>query len=196
MPSINLAPGTQFIVEARRRRRRLFMLSGLIAAVIILLWSVLFFYNRQLQNNQNDIGERIRGVQVEISKLDQDAKRIVMFEERLKALDILLDEHISWNKVLTDIERLLPGDVALTQLEVDSETGGLNISGVTPDIDKVAIALASLIESTDHPTVFKSGHLSGVRRQESPNADTGTANVFYIFSSELEFNPAILKQNP
>jgi len=195
MPSINLAPGTQFIVEARRRRRRLFFLSGLIAAVAILVWAGMFFYNRQLQQQQADLAERIRNVQLEIAKQDEDAKRIVLFEERLKALDILLDQHISWNVVLSDLERLIPADVVLTRLEVNSETGGLSLTGLTPDIDRVSLALASLVENTDHVSSFKDGKLFDVRRQETRDEAAGTVTSQYVFTAELSFQPSILKQN-
>lgn len=195
MPSINLAPGTQFIVEARRRRRRLFMLSGLIALGVLLIWSSLFLYNYSLAGRQAALAERIRNVQVEISKLDADAKRIVLFEERLKALDVLLNEHISWEVVWRDLERLLPGDVVLKRLEAGSETGGVSLTGLTLDIDKVALALASLIESTDHPSAFREGKLAEVRREENSNAESGVVSVQYLFSADLKFNPSLLKQN-
>jgi Tfp pilus assembly protein PilN len=193
MATINLAPGTQFIVAARKRRRRLYLMSVAIAGVFALIWFGLYFYTRQLRENLEHANADLRGIQIEINKLEPDANRIFQFEQRLGALDSLLNVHISWEPLLQDLERLLPGDTVLTDLEVVNSSGNLKVQGTTSSIDQVAVTLASLIQSDNHRTAFLSGTLNSVLREEVAGGEEQPPSVRYLFSAELRFDPALVQ---
>lgn len=193
--SINLAPGTQYIVASRQRRARLYMLSFIIAAVVIAAWAVLAIYKWQAEETLAEATGSLQTLEAAISKLDTDAKRIVLFEQRLKNLDELLDAHISWNPILAEIERLLPGTTVLTALAVDSTQTIMTISGFTPDIDQVAQTLASLSDAPAHKTIFTRATINTITRQAQNNPDGTPGGVKYEFGAELTFDPKVLHVN-
>ncbi|MEX1111869.1 MAG: hypothetical protein WEC84_00240, partial [Candidatus Andersenbacteria bacterium] len=108
MPSINLAPGTQYIVEMRKRRRNLLLLSIVVVVLVGGVWGSLAWYHGSLIAKENEVDASIRTVNMEIAQLEEEAQRIVLFENRLVALDALLDRHITLDPLLGDLERLLP----------------------------------------------------------------------------------------
>lgn len=193
MPSINLAPGTQYIVAARKRRRNLFALSTAIVLVLVLVWTGLFVYKQQLEGTSEQLASRLRSIEIEIAKLETEAERILLFEKRLVALDTLLNNHTSWNDVFTEIERLMPADTVLTGFEVQGQSGEIRMSGRTGNIDQVAIALASLVNSEGHQSIFTKGAVGSVRRVETEQPDAPPV-ISYQFSGSLQFDPNILKQ--
>lgn len=191
MPSVNLAPGTQYIIAAQRRRRRLFMWSIILVVALLGVWAALFMYAWQLEQRKTALEDQRRGVQLEIAKLDEGAQRVTLFEKRLASLDNLLDLHISWNVVLQDLERLLPADTVLTGFDVNSETGKLSVQGLTGNIDQVAQTLASLVNTPTHSTVFSGGTLQNIQREEQQQEE-GETTVQYRFSMDLVFDSSLL----
>lgn len=191
MPSVNLAPGTQYVIAAQRRRRRLLMWSIVLVVALLGVWAVLFIYAWQLEQRKTALEDQLRGVQLEIAKLDEGARRVTLFEKRLVSLDNLLDLHVSWNVVLQDLEKLLPAGTVLTGFEVSSETGKLSVQGLTSNIDQVAETLASLVNTPTHSTVFSSGTLESIQREEQQQEE-GETTVQYRFSMDLVFSPSLL----
>lgn len=192
MPSVNLAPDTRLANQAKQRLQRLLGLSAAIAIVIALIWGGIFFYKTRLAKADADVQDRIRAVDMEIAKLENDAKRIVLFENRLTSLDDLLDQHVNWEPLLRGFETLLPPQTVLERVEFDSDQGVIRVSGNTPDVDSVAQTLASLSSTASRRTVFLSGTMRSVDRKETP-VDGGPAQVRYIFSAELTFDPTVLR---
>lgn len=187
--SINLAPGTQQIVELRRRRQRLFIISAAVAGLTAVAWGILFLYHQQLVSREKTIQEHIDTVQRKITSLDTDAQRIIAFEERLSDLGSLLDAHVSWDPLLADIERLLPQTTVITSLDANIENKKIALTGVTPDVDQVALTLASLQNSSTHKTVFTSVAVSTISRNDSKAPDGSVTATSYGFSAELQFEP-------
>ena len=193
--SINLAPGTQQIVELRRRRQRLFVISAVVAGITAVAWGILFLYHRQLVSQEKTIQEHIDTVQRKISSLDTDAQRIIAFEERLNDLGALLDAHVSWDPLLADFERLLPPATVITSLDASIENKKIALTGVTPDVDQVALTLASLQNSPGHKTVFTNVAVSAINRNDTKAADGSVAATNYGFTAELQFEPNTLFVN-
>lgn len=193
--TINLAPGTQHIVEMRARRQRLFMASAIIAAATLVVWGGLYIYHQQLLGQEKEVSDRIQNVKAEIANLDTDAQRIILFEERLKDLGQLLDGHVSWNPLLADIERLLPPTTSLTALTVRIDSSTIVINGKTPDVDQVAVTLASLATSPNHKTALKKATVTSVNRNETKGDGGVVTGAQYDFTAELTFDPEILYVN-
>lgn len=195
MPTgVNLAPGTQYVLAARHRRRRLYALSALILFFLLAVWLGLRFFQSGLAGKASALDTRVRAVEMEIARLNSDSQRIVLFEKRLATLNTLLDQHVSWEPVLADLERLLPANTTLTFFDGSAATGFLEIQGITPDVDAVAVALASLVEVPGHSSVIKKGRIGGIQRQEEQNPEGQVVGSSYSFSAELTFDPSVLRK--
>lgn len=193
--SINLAPGTQYLIEARKRRRRLLIISAGIVVVTALVFFGLLLYQSTLDTQISGVQDKIRNVDGQIAELENEAKRIVLFENRLRALDILLNAHVSWNPFFTDLERLLPATTIIKSLDVAADDGKVSLTGITPDVDSSALLLASFLSSQAHPTIFQTGKLGNVARTETRGDGGQVTSVSYQFSANLSFNPSILQVN-
>lgn len=194
MSSINLAPGTQYIMVARKRRLRLYA----IAICILIIFGIgglgLFLYTRSLQAVSDDVKSQLAIAEQKIQSLHAEALRVALFEKRLADVSRLLDGHIGWEKIFADLERLLPADTVITQLSGGSEGSTLTLNGKTQNIDQVALALASLTQDGNHSSVFTNGTVSTVQRQDVQNVDGATSSA-YTFTMTLDFNNASLSKS-
>lgn len=184
MAEINLAPGTQYLLEVRRRQRRLYtiavILVGGVATIMITIWLWQAVLNRQL----TDVKVRLNGVEAELTKLKPVADRISLFEGRLQLMDSLLTSRRSSAPLLRELERLLPSSAVIVSFSVKMDEGIIELSGTTPTIEEVAKTLASLSAKPAHSTLFSRARLLSVSRQEP----SGGAPV-YSFSAQLSFSP-------
>lgn len=183
--NINLAPASQYAAAARRRQRSLYVLAVVIVAAIVVTWAVLFLVRRSSEAALAAASGELAGVETEIARLAPDAERIELFEGRLSALDTLLDSHISWGPVLGGLERLLPPTVVLTSINVNYDQRTMELRGISPNIDEVAQALASLTASEERPTLFRSVTLNQVQREEERDEQGVVVGVSYTFSAKL-----------
>ncbi len=184
-------------MQARKRRRRLFVIAVVIVIVTILAWLGLVAYEQRLKGQQATIDEQIRAVELEIAKIEPNANRITRFEDRLEALDGLLNQHVSWNKVLQDVERLLPPTTTLGLFIADGNKGTISVEATTENIDQVAVTLATLLNTDNHETIFTAGTLNSVKRQVVNSTDEESPEkVEYSFGAELRFDPSIIRNNP
>ena len=188
MPSINLAPGTQYVIAARKRRRRLYGISILIIAVFFGGWMLMYGYLLSLRSSSDDLQKELQGVNQRIQTLREDALRVTLFEKRLVDVTTILNNHISWDRVFGDIERLLPPDAVVASFDAQSGSSTIVLRGRTQNIDQVALALASLTSSAGTPSIFESGSVKEVVRQEQESG------AVYSFTMMLEFNQAVLRQ--
>ena len=179
MANINLAPASQYAAAARRRRRGLYVISGVIVVVVISAWVVLLLLNRTSAAQLEDVSQELAAVETEITRLAPDAERIELFERRLQALDGLLNRHVSWEPLLSDLERLLPPSVVLTNVDANQDERTISVVGIAPNIDEVAQVVASLVTREDRPTIFRSAELSQVLLQEEKNEAGEVVNTSY-----------------
>lgn len=189
MATINLAPSTQYLSAMRRRRRRLFLLIFLLMVVIGGAWGVLVVWRQQATRKMADAQVELRLVQQRITELGPDLARVTAFEQRLAALDDLLDRHVSWAPLLTDLERLLPQPTVLKSIEAEASTGEMNVTGTTPTIDEIAQTLASVESQTDRATKFTRASLASVKRKEVTAPDSPVVTINYEFSATFYFAP-------
>ena len=191
MATINLAPGTQYLTAIRRRRRFLYGLSAVVIALVVLIWATLFFMNQAAARNLQEAQGELSALERRIAEAGPDVERITLFEQRLAAVDSLLDRHSKYSVALLEIERLLPPPTVLTNLNIDTRLGVADIVGKTPTIDEVAQTLASLATTPGRTTIFKEAELQSILRNEVKTGDVVTG-VEYVFKARLPFNPSIL----
>lgn len=190
MPSVNLAPGTQYAIAARKRRIRLFVVAVIVLIVVAIAWVGLFLYESQLKTQVRGVQEQLSNVQAELASLSDGAKRVEQFEKQINALAAVLKDHIEWEPVLQNVEKLMPPATRLSSLEANAETGELFLSGHTPDIDQLSQAIASL-KSDASP--FMLGKLSGVTRVEIPQEEGTPPVIDYVFDAEFSFAKSLVK---
>jgi Tfp pilus assembly protein PilN len=192
MPSINLAPGTQYIIAARKRRVRLYGIAVITVIVFVGAWGALYVYHQSLLKSDADVQTKIQTANAQIQALHDDAVRVSLFEKRLVEIKTLLDTHVNWSPVFADLEKLLPSDTVLTNFDATSNSPTITLQGVTSQIDQVSLAIASLSAGDSHPSVFKSGSIKSIQRQEQKNGDV--VSVAYSFTMVVTFDPKILWQ--
>lgn len=195
MATINLAPGSRFLVAARTRQQRLFLVAALVAGALLLTWVILFVIRMQLQKTQSTLRNQLTTVGAEIAKLSPDSRRIVLFENRLSALDSLFNSHVNWNPVLSDLEKFLVPTVVVSSIELDGNKGTAVLKGYTTDWDQVAQLVASLSNGEGHQTSFTRVDLSNID-EKSIKAPTGETTKRYEFVVSLMFDTAKLRLHP
>ncbi len=191
MPSINLAPGTEYIIAARRRRQRLYIISIVIVVIFAIGYGILFFVNQSFANQDEALKGNIQTVDAQIQASKTDAIRVSLFEKRLTETKTLLDAHVRWDQVFTDVERLLPANVSLTGIDAGTDATTISIQGATPDMDSVAQAIASLSSGANHASMFSNGEVREVNRVEQKNGDQTTTG--YTFTITLTIDPSKLR---
>ncbi|MDA1169177.1 MAG: hypothetical protein O3A36_02470 [bacterium] len=194
MSSINLAPGNQYIIVARKRRIRLYVIAIAIIVIFGIGALVLFVYTRTLQASSDGIKAQLVITEKKIQSLHDEALRIALFEQRLEDVSKLLDNHISWEKIFADLERLLPADTVLTKVSAGSESNSIIVDGKTQNIDQIALTLASLVRDVNHPTVFTAGTVKTIQRENLNNAEGGSVSL-YGFTMTLNFNNDALSKS-
>lgn len=190
---INLAPGSQYVLQSRRRQRRLLALSFFFLIILGVTWAALTAYIQQQLQDQEQLNTRLRNIRMEIAKLEGESGRIKSFEHRLTALDALLDNHIVWSTFFTDLEQVLPPDVVLLSLQTDSATGTIGINAETTNIDRVAVALATLSKSSNPNSIFTNGRIASVVPREDVDPITQAVTRKVTFAAELQFDVARIK---
>ncbi|MDP3997545.1 MAG: PilN domain-containing protein [bacterium] len=190
MAQINLAPGTQYALAARRRRQRLFMLSILVMAVLLIVWGGLFLIERVFKQRLGSDQTALAALETEITRVGPDVSRIQLFEGRVQVLGSLLDNHVNWNPLLQELEKLLPPETVLTSLRAGVDNNTVDISGTTPNIDVVAQTLASLADQPDRPTVFSSGNVKSINRVTDKDEQGNITASYFTFNGTLEIKPS------
>ncbi len=185
MATINLAPETRFLLEQKRKQRLLFFAAAGIVVVLLLIWGGLALTRSVVRGNLQDIQSEINSVETRISELDAVAKRIVLFERRSAALQKLLAGRISWDKVLKELERLLPAPTILNRLTLAAD-GTVEMEGNTPDLDTLAQTFASLKNTPSHVTLFQNSNLKGASKQEGGATPDQLGG--YRFTAQFSFD--------
>lgn len=193
---INLAPGSQYVLQSRRRQRRLVALSFFLLLLLAVTWGGLTLLTERQLQEQEELNAELRNIRLEIAKLEGEAGRITSFENRLTALDQLLDNHLEWSLFFADLEKLLPPDVIVISLDADSATGTIGINAETSNIDRVAVALATLSASSNSSSVFTNGRIASIVPREDVDPVTQAVSRKVTFAAELEFDINRIKSAP
>lgn len=191
MATINLAPETQYRLNAEKRRRVVLLFAGAVIGLTLLLGAILWIVAAQTDRRLKDTAGRLRTVETEIARLQSTADRVLLFEQRLTAFNTLLDHHIVWDPLLREIERLLPAPAVLTQLSFEASEGVAHLAGRTPSLDDIAQTLASLTAKPPHTTLFSRAELKSATRQQDAQVTPGV--VTYGFTADIMFDPAAVK---
>ncbi len=192
MATINLAPGTQYLATQRRRRTMLFGLSAGIVVTVGAVWIILFLLVQQQRDALAAAEQELAAAERKIAEAGPDVERITFFEDRLQAVDQLISSHVAITPLFKELERLMPTTTALTHVDMDTERGNIDVTGVTPTMDEIAQALASLSTSVGRATLFPSAELSGVTRVEKKTEDGLGTITEYQFTAKLPFNKSAL----
>lgn len=192
MATINLAPTNEYSVAIQKRQRLLLIITGVVIVLLLTFWAILFFLTWQVGQQNEKRQATLSSVETEIAKLRDTAERVVLFERRLQSMDTLLKQHVSWDPLLREIERLLPPSATLQQARMRLDDGTITVNGSTPNLDELAQTVASLTSSTEHPTIFKTVTLTHSERHEEV-ANNQVLSTVYNFGMEMSFDPQELR---
>jgi Tfp pilus assembly protein PilN len=193
MATINLAPDTEFRRAAEKRQRLILFMSAIIVLVVIVSGGGIWLFKVYTERTLARASTNLRAVETEIARLDESAQRVILFEERLKAMDALLNQHVTWDPIVREVERLLPAPAVLQTATFNGRDGMIQITGRTPDLDTVAQTLASLSSQPARTTLFSSAVLRSTKREEQRPEGQTVATVYYTFIADLRFNPTVLR---
>lgn len=193
MATINLAPSNEYQVATQRRQRVLFIAALVLIVLLILVWAILFGLTVQADNNNDENGKRLAALETEIAEQSEDNQRIILFERRLNAMDGLLKQHVTWDPLLREVERLLPPSTTLDKASMKVTDGTITVNGVTPDLDQLSQTIASLTTKGGHSTLFKKVELTHTERREQ-KVDNVVVGAAYSFGLDIIFDAAQLKK--
>ncbi len=193
MAEINLAPGSEYAGLISKHRRRTYGLAIVIALLLAAVWGGLFVWQQQLIQNKRALERRLAAVEAEITRLGDQGERVTLFENRLIAVDHLLNQHVAWDPLLQDLERLLPPPVILNHLKIALSEGTLELAGETLDSDVIAQTLASVVSESTRPTIFTSAVLQSVSRLQQAGPAGEITSVTYKFTADVAFDPSKLR---
>lgn len=188
MAQINLVPGSQYRLLVRRRRRVLYSLTMLLAGATVAAGIILSLLVSIAENTAQSVQQELHSVETQIAAASEQVKKIQLFEGRLASLDQLLANHRIWSLYLQEIERLLPPETILTSLKGNHSDRTLELSGTTPNIDSISVALANLQnQAPGHPTLFVTGTISNVVQVDQTGPAGELLGHRYAFKMSLTF---------
>ena len=134
--------------EQQQQRRRVITLSFFLF-VLVVVTGVAVFYALQTQG-------RISSYQQELTKIDEEIKQLEASAQYLSPEDIfalaeLADSRLTWTEKLNVLGKIMPQDVAITELYYDYQIRSLRIKGIsrvkaqTRDLDLV-MSIVNLIK--------------------------------------------------
>lgn len=138
MKGINLLPPE--LIEKRLTEKRIVYLLGILI-VLFLLMSFVFMvtYGKEFQENV-----KLSQINAENKKLEKAIAEFKIFEERKaevqrreEILSKAMAGEIPWYKILNELSMVIPSEVCLQTLDLDS-IEGLKVTGYTYDYSSVA----------------------------------------------------------
>ena len=160
-------------------RYNIFLLGAV--AFIGLAVAVTFFFlaaaksdaERSMKDNEEKVGQ--------YAKVDTEAKQ---FRKNLATAKQILDNQVTYSKVITNIAQLLPSGVILQNLNLDAQTFGTETSLVAQAKDyDAAIALK---DSFQKSSLFSDVHFQSISSSESaPNGYPITVNLSVTIKKDV-----------
>jgi Tfp pilus assembly protein PilN len=188
MAQINLAPASQYAAASRQRRNILYGLAVAVVAVVIIAGIVLSVMVSSAKKSHQAAQQELQSVETKIAAASEEIRRIQLFENRLTNLAQLLDNHKVWSPHLQELERLLPPETILTNVKGSHDSRTVELTGSTPNIDVVAVALANLKNKVpNHATLFSNGTIGSVTREEQRGQAGEVVGARYVFKMNLAF---------
>jgi Tfp pilus assembly protein PilN len=134
--------------EQQQQRRRVITLSFFLF-VLVAVTGVAIFYALQTQS-------RIKSYQQELARIDEEIKQLEASAQYLSPEDIfalaeLADSRLTWTEKLNVLGKIMPQDVAITELYYDYQIKVVRIKGIskvkahTRDLDLV-MSIVNLIK--------------------------------------------------
>jgi Tfp pilus assembly protein PilN len=191
MSTLNLAPAQASQAQARSRQQFLVVLIVVLALIFALIWLSLFFFAANVERGIKDVESRLHARETEIAKLNEAATRVELFESRVNILSNLLANHLSWDPLLRELERLLPPSTVLTSLSADAREGKISLSGSAPTLDQLSQFVASLENKSRHQTLFTSVTIENAQRHNLTEGNL-VVGANYVFSATFFFDPELL----
>lgn len=178
--------------------RKRFTFDPMIAILFVLVCLCLVgfvVFGIQLQEKIDASRAKVAGVEDEIKKIEQslpvidDLKtQISKLEDEIKVVKSLKYDPVRYGNLLTEVGRILPDNVWITNLAVEPSTATVTMSGVAAHVGNHAPleTIATLIKHMDDSQIFTESSLSSTSQTKSGNSGVG-----FSFQIEAHYNPDI-----
>lgn len=134
MIQFNLLPDIKIeYIKAEKLKRLIIGVSAFVAAASIVVCMVLFIVVKSLEKHSGDLSKDINA---NVQKLQgtKDLDRILTIQNQLKTLPTLHSGKPEVSRIFTYMSQVTPGNVTLSKLDVDFESGTLILAGGAEDL--------------------------------------------------------------
>lgn len=193
MIQFNLLPDVKIAYIKAQRQKRLIVSISIIASIAaVALFVLLFtFVNLAQKKNMNDLTKDIKQQSADLAKTE-DLNKILSVQNQISALDQLHGNKVVASRIFGYLQQVTPAQVAISQLEIDYESGTISVSGTAQSVAAINTYTDSF-KFTNYTTdatgsekkpAFNSVVLANLSRTENKN----TYNI------TLNFDPVIFSQ--
>lgn len=174
MIQFNLLPDVKLAyIKAQRTKRlvtliSLFVGGGCLFILVLLAVNVMVFQKEHLKNLTEDIAKSTATL-----KETPDLDKILTIQNQLRSLPDLHHQKPVANRLFNYLDDIVPGNVSISQLDVDYETNTMVFKGGAPNLSTVnqfadTMKFTTFRESkgTDSLSAFSSVVLTNFARQE------------------------------
>ncbi len=131
-----------------RRRKVMYGFSVLMILVVGATYIALLMMTNNVDQKAIAVNERITNLDAQLKNREPLGKNITAFKSRLVNMQNLLDNHVSWSKILGEVEKLMLPNVRVTSLKAGLDTKSFELAVLTPDVGAAADLLVSLQDQT------------------------------------------------
>lgn len=160
---VNLLPeGSSLIPLAKLMNY--FYLAALGGVVIVgLIYLGFIFYNNNYNNQLTVVDNQITALKTSIIKLQVKETEARQWNERVAAVNQLLEKHVYWSKFFPYLEKYTLADIYFVSIEA-SQDGTVTLSAVASNYTGIARQYATFL---NHREVFPTATVSGFKGDEA-----------------------------
>lgn len=138
MIQFNLLPEVKLnYLKAKRNRRVVTILSSIVIMVCLFVVGILFMTVNVLQANRiDDIDEKITSAEKSIKDIE-NIDRILTVQNQLFSVDGLHDEKAVISRLFNYLETIIPSNVRINSLELNTANSTLGITGQTESFTEI-----------------------------------------------------------
>lgn len=155
---LNLLP-QEVLSEIRTTNnlRDLFYTAIGLVSVVLLINAGINFYEYKVELDTKSLENQLQQVETDITRFSPVQQEALLLEERLQALQEVLDQHIYWTPFLEELESITLPTVYYKSMAGSAQTGAFTFDVVATDFNQVEPQISLFQRSPYVVTVTSSG---------------------------------------
>jgi len=175
-----------------RRRKIIYVISSVLLLVVAAFYCSFYFLTKGVEEKVAAVNQRIASLESQLRTREPGGKEIKAFSSRLVNMKVVLNEHIRWSQVLTELERLVLPNVTLKTLMGGTEKSSITIAVSAPTIEAAADLVVSLQDTVGkNETYFKDVTASALSVDKDTVDSTKVTGVSTVL--KLDVKPEAFK---